>query len=61
MATNTGQGTRIGAVRDRFQLLDIATGLWVVFCASTGQLLRVKHSPGKAKGISARLPKKFRG
>ncbi len=60
MATNSGNGFRKGAVRDRFQMLDVATGFFVVFCASSGAILRVKGSPGPAKGISARLPKKYR-
>lgn len=60
VAKNTGHGSRTGAVRDRFQLFDFATGLFVVFCTSTGKLLRVKKSPGPAKGISVRLPKRYR-
>jgi len=60
LATNTGKGSRHGAVRDRFQLLDVATGLFVVFCAATGEILRIKRSPGHAKGISKRLPRKYR-
>lgn len=60
MATNTGNGGRLGAVRDRFQLVDLATGLFVVLCATTGEILWAKKSPGAAKGISKRLPKKYR-
>lgn len=60
MATNRGNNSRIGAVRNRFQMLDVASGLFVVFCATSGKILRVKKSPGPAKGISARLPRKYR-
>lgn len=60
MATNTGENSRRGAVRNRFQLVDVASGLFVVLRATTGEILRVKKSPGPAKGISKRLPKKYR-
>lgn len=60
MATNTGNGFRNGPVRDRFQMLNPATGLFTVFSVSMGKILRVKKSPGKAKGIRARSPKQSR-
>jgi hypothetical protein len=60
MATNTGNNSRIGAVLDRFQMLDVASGLFVKFCVTSGEILQVKKSPGRFKGISARLPKKYR-
>ena len=57
MAKNTGNGYRIGAVVDRFQMLNRATGRFTVFCASTGKILRNQKS-GPAKGITLRLPKR---
>ena len=54
MATNTGKGWRSGAIRDRHQILNPATGLYTVFRSSTGKILRVKRSPGPAKNITIR-------
>ncbi len=50
MARNTGNGFRIGALLDRSQMLNPATGLYTVVRASTGKILRNKKSPGPAKG-----------
>lgn len=57
MAKNTGNGYRIGAVTDRFQVLNRATGLFTVICTSTGKILR-NQKTGPAKGITLRLFKK---
>ena len=59
MARNAGGG-RKGAVKGRFQLLNPKTGRYSIFSSSSGSILRTKKSPGKAKGISVRVPKKFR-
>lgn len=59
MAKNTGGG-RKGAVKGRFQLFNPKTGLFSVFSSESGGILRTKKSPGKAKGISIRVPKRFR-
>lgn len=56
MATNTGNGSRHGAVKDRFQMLDPITGLWTVFTFA-GEVLRTKKSPGPWKGIKVGPPK----
>lgn len=57
MATNTGNGSRKGAVKNRFQLLDPESGLWTVF-SFAGQLLKTKKSPGPFKGVKVGPPKK---
>jgi hypothetical protein len=57
MAANTGNGSRKGAVKNRFQMLDSETGLWTVF-SYAGKILRTKKSPGPAKGIKVGPPKK---
>lgn len=59
MARNIGGG-RKGAVKGRFQLLNPKTGRYSIFSSSTGSILRTKKSAGKAKGISVRVPTKFR-
>lgn len=61
MAKNTGNNSRIGAVLDRFQMLNPATGLYTVFSATTGRILRNKKSPGPAKGIRVRPRNKSGG
>ena len=61
MAKNTGNSFRIGAVLDRFQMLNRATGRYTVFSASTSKILRNKKSPGPEKGIRVRIPKKSGG
>lgn len=57
MAANTGNGSRKGAVKNRFQLLDPDSGLWTVF-SFAGQLLRTKKSSGPFKGVKVGPPKK---
>jgi hypothetical protein len=59
MAKNKGGG-RKGAVKGRFQLLNPKTSRFSVFSSESGSILRTKKSRGKAKGISIRVPKKFR-
>lgn len=57
MAKNTGGGSRQGAVKNRFQMLDPNSGLWSVF-SFAGELLRTKKSPGPFKGIQVGPPKR---
>ncbi len=57
MAKNTGSGSRNGAVKNRFQMLDPITGLWTIF-SFAGEIMRTKKSPGPAKGIRVGPPKK---
>lgn len=52
MAKNTGKGYRKGAVRDRHQKYNFATGLWTVIRTSTGKILRNQKS--MAKGVTKR-------
>lgn len=54
MAKNTGRGYRQGAVRDRFQVFNPATGMSSISCKSNGKILRNMKSPGPAKGIRVR-------
>lgn len=54
MASNTGEGRRVGPVKDRYQVLNFAKNLWDVFDGS-GNHLRQKKSPGPAKGIEKRV------
>lgn len=56
MAKNTGSGFRIGAVTDRFQMLNRSTGRFTVFSRSTGKILR--NQKVRAKGIALRAPKR---
>jgi len=51
MARNTGSGFRIGAVRNRFQMLNPSTGRYTVFDAASGRILRIIKSGAPAKGI----------
>ena len=53
MAVNrpTGDNRRVGAVRDRSQVLNPKTGLYTKRDATTGQFIDVKTSGGKFKGI----------
>lgn len=53
MATNkpTGDNSRIGAVKDRSQVLNPKTGLYVKRDTNNGQFMDVKTTGGKFKGI----------
>lgn len=54
MARNgkVGDGHRNGAVKDRSQVLNPKTGLYVKRNAENGQFMDVKTSGGKFKGVS---------
>ena len=56
MASNSGNGFRLGAVADRWQMFNPESGLWTVF-NSAGNFLRTKKSPGPWKGIKVGPPK----
>jgi hypothetical protein len=51
MAKNTGRGFRRGAVRDRSQVWNPLTQLWVKQDNSTGRLVGDKTSGGRFKGV----------
>ncbi len=52
MATNGKKdGHRIGAVKERSQVLNTKTGLFVKRDTNTGQFMDVKTSGGKFKGV----------
>jgi hypothetical protein len=53
MAVNkpNGDGARKGAVRDRSQVYNPKTDLWVKRDAETGQFMDVKTTGGKFKGV----------
>lgn len=53
MAKNApvGDGKRIGAVRERSQVLNPITGLYVKRDSTTGRFMDVKTSGGKFKGV----------
>jgi hypothetical protein len=53
MATNkpTGDNSRIGAVKQRTQVFNPKTGLYVKRDVKTGQFMDVKTTGGKFKGI----------
>jgi hypothetical protein len=52
MATNGKKdGHRIGAVKERSQVLNTKTGLFVKRDANTGQFMDVKTTGGKFKGV----------
>jgi hypothetical protein len=51
MAKNTGQGHRIGAVRERVQYLNPRTGLHVKVDTTTGQFMDNKTTGGPFKGV----------
>lgn len=44
-------GQRIGAVRDRVQVLNPRTGLWVKIDTNSNRIIDVKTSGGKFKGV----------
>jgi len=51
MAKNTGQGHRVGAVTQRTQAKNPATGLWTKRSAATGKFVAVKKSGDAFKGV----------
>lgn len=52
MATNSPKdNSRKGAVRDRSQVLNPKTGLYVKRNSTTGQFMDVKTTGGKFKGV----------
>jgi len=51
MAKNTGQSSRIGAVKERAQVKNPVTGRYVKIDTSTGRIVDQKKSPGPYKGI----------
>lgn len=53
MAVNKpyGDNKRVGAVRQRSQVLNTQTGLYVKRDAQTGQFMSVKVTGGKYKGV----------
>lgn len=59
MAKNkpTGDGHRIGAVRDRTQTYNPQTGLYVKRDTKTGQFMDVKKDGTKFKGVTMEKPK----
>ena len=50
MAKNTGEGKRIGLIRDRFQKLNSRTGLWDKY-DTHGNYVGTKRTGGAFKGI----------
>jgi len=51
MATNTNKDHRDGAVKNRVQVLNPATGKWVKLDTKTGRIMDQKKTPGPYKGI----------
>ncbi|WP_420454035.1 hypothetical protein [Rubrivirga sp.] len=51
MATNTGEGARKGAVKNRVQVLNPVTKRWVKLDTKTGRIIDHKKTPGEYKGI----------
>lgn len=58
MATNgkSGDNRRHGAVKERSQILNPKTGLYVKRDANTGKFMDVKTSGGKFKGVRKEKP-----
>lgn len=52
MAKNTGEGSRKGAVKDRTQVLNPKTGLWVKRDRNTGQFIDQKADDKPFKGVA---------
>ncbi len=50
MAKNTGEGKRIGLIKNRFQKVNTRTGLWDKYDRS-GNYVGTKKSGGMFKGI----------
>jgi hypothetical protein len=51
MATNTGQSSRKGAVKERVQAQNPVTGRYVKIDTNTGRIIDNKKSPGPYKGV----------
>jgi len=53
MASNkpTGDNSRVGAVKERSQVLNTKTGLYVKRDTNSGQFMDVKTTGGKFKGV----------
>jgi hypothetical protein len=51
MATNTGSGSRKGAVKERVQALNPVTQRYVKIDTSTGRIIDHKRSAGPYKGV----------
>jgi len=51
VAKTTSEGTRVGAVRDRIQVLNPVTKRWVKLDTKTGKIVEQKKSFGPYKGI----------
>jgi hypothetical protein len=59
MATNTGDGSRKGAVRGRVQALNPVTRRYVKIDTETGRIVDQKKSAGPYKGVrEVSVPKK---
>ena len=52
MATNTGSGSRKGAVKERVQALNPVTKRYVKIDTSTGRIVEHKKTPGPYKGVT---------
>jgi hypothetical protein len=52
MAKNTGDGSRIGSVKDRTQVLNTKTGNYVKRDAETGQFMDQKSDGTPFKGVA---------
>ncbi len=51
MARTASDGARVGAVRDRIQVLNPVTKRWVKLDTKTGKILEQKKTFGPYKGI----------
>lgn len=58
MAKNApyGDNKRIGAVKERSQVLNPKTGKWVKRDKETGRFMDVKSTGGRFKGVTAEKP-----
>ena len=51
MAKTTNEGVRVGAVRDRIQVLNPVTRRWVKIDTKTGKIVEQKKTFGPYKGV----------
>ncbi len=51
MGKNTGEGHRVGAIKDRVQIHNPRTDRWVKLDTRTGRIVDQKKSKGPYKGI----------
>ncbi|GJD51171.1 hypothetical protein OPKNFCMD_3923 [Methylobacterium crusticola] len=51
MAKNSGEGSRVGPVKERVQIRNPVTGHYVKLDTTTGRILEQKKSPGPYKGV----------